>query len=245
MHGALRARRGPAGRGTPRRTRGHRACTVRRRWISISVRLPSRTSPSRSLPYALAVAHDVEQVVLDLEGRAQREPEAGDGLEVGAAPRPDQRADAQRQHRRVRARLAAAPCRGSRAASGRSTLSARQPSSTACPATVCSIVRWNSSSTVRVMREPRFVDVVEQRTEAERRERVAGVERDRHAVLDVHRRAVRGGAAAVLDVVVDQERGVEQLDAPRRRAARRRRSRRTPRTRRGRGPVGGPCPAAW
>ena len=62
------------------------------------------------------------------------------------------------------------------------------------------------------MREPRFADVVEQRTEAERRERVTGVERDRHAVLDVHRRASAAGVAAVLDVVVDQERGVEQLD---------------------------------
>ncbi len=63
-------------------------------------------------------------------------------------------------------------------------------------------------------RHPRAdpVDAVEQRPQAERGERVAGIQRDRHAVLDVHRGAAATLLAAVLDVVVDQERRVEQLD---------------------------------
>ena len=52
-----------------------------------------------------------------------------------------------------------------------------------------SIARWNSAVTGRRHPRPEAVHFLEQRPEAKRGERVAGVERDRHAVRHVHRRA--------------------------------------------------------
>ena len=60
-------------------------------------------------------------------------------------------------------------------------------------------------------------DVLDQRADAEGVHRVADVDGDRDALLDVQRRVVAAVEAAVLDVVVDEEGVVQQLDRHRRR----------------------------
>ena len=99
-------------------------------------------------------AHDVEDVILDLERGAEREPELRERLEVGIAPRAQQRAGAHRQDRRVRARLAqhhveivGGDERGDRCRSANRARSPVRP-------TVFSIACWNSAANRRVMRTP-------------------------------------------------------------------------------------------
>ena len=65
-------------------------------------------------------------------------------------------------------------------------------------------------------RGPRRRAVVDQRAQAEQRQRVADVDRDRHAVQRVQRRPAAALLALVLDVVVDEEGVVQQLERDRR-----------------------------
>ena len=121
-------------------------------------------------------------------------------------------ADLQRGDERVPAGLQLDHARGSRRRRAARRWTGPSPSSTAWPSTVRRVMSGDGPQDAQCRPEADAFDVVEQRLQRQRHHRVADVDRDRDAVVDVQRRPAAAQQRLVLDVVVDEEGVVVELE---------------------------------
>src|SRR5439155_1528353 len=166
------------------------------------------------LPVAARIAGEVQEVVLDLEGRAEKEAEADEAVEVAVAARADQRTDPARVDGRVPARLLEDHLEvvGVRE---RYCIVAPPPELERLP--LDRLARHALGLLEDAHREagPERPAVVDESPQTEERERIADVHRHRDAVESVERRAAASLVALVLDVVVHEKGIVEELEGNR------------------------------
>src|SRR5689334_9634155 len=159
------------------------------------------------------VADEVEHVVADLEGGAEIEAETRDGVQRHRAGRADQRSDPERPHRRVPARLLSDELE---IVAGLEVHDVVRP-----PAEFGGLALDRAGEHVNELvghslgQPGTERSAVPQRFHGEHGQGVPHVDGDRRAVRAMQRRLPAPLQAAVLDVIVDEERVVGQLDGDR------------------------------
>ena len=166
------------------------------------------------LPVDVAVARHVQDVVLNLERRAQEIAELDEPVGLERLPGADQRARTARENRGVPAGLLGDhPQVVGRVQVVDVVLAPAELPRLALDGLEHGLERLFEY--LQGQQRPERGRVVEQRLEAEQSQRVAGVHRQRHACLLVKARRAAPQVADVLDVVVHEHRVVHQLDCRR------------------------------